>query len=63
MCPNQSSSRPSNSCKYQLLPIVCEIYKSFDSNSPNDVMGILLEIKHLRLSVAWWSYRVVATAF
>lgn len=44
LCLNQSSFRHLNFCKYQLLSIVCEIHKSFDSNPPKDVMGIFLDI-------------------
>ena len=33
LCDNQSCFRPSDSCDYQLLPIVHDIYPSFDCNS------------------------------
>ena len=42
--PNQSGFRPSDSCEYQLLSIVHEIYKSFDCNPPKDVRGIFLDL-------------------
>ena len=42
LCPNQSGFRPSDSCEYQLLSILHEIYKSFDCNPPKDVRGIFL---------------------
>ena len=41
---NQSGFRPSDSCEYQLLSIVHEIYASFDCNPPRDVRGIFLDI-------------------
>ena len=41
---NQSSFRPSDSCEYQLLSIVHDIYPSFDCNPPKDVRGIFLDI-------------------
>ena len=44
LCDNQSGFRPSDSCEYQLLSIVHDIYASFDSNPPNDVRGIFLDI-------------------
>ena len=43
-CPNQSGFRPSDSCEYQLLSILHEIYKSFDCNPPKDVRGIFLDL-------------------
>ena len=42
--PNQSGFRPSDSCEYQLLSILHEIYKSFDCNPPKDVRGIFLDL-------------------
>ena len=33
----QSGFRPSDSCEYQLLSIVHDIYKSFDCNPPLEV--------------------------
>ena len=44
LCQNQSGFRPSNSCQYQLLPIVHEIYASFDCNPPLDVRAAFLDI-------------------
>ena len=44
LCPNQSGFRPSDSCEYQLLSILHEIYKSFDCNPPKDVRGIFLDL-------------------
>ena len=44
LCPNQSGFRPSDSCEYQLLSILYEIYKSFDCNPPKDVRGIFLDL-------------------
>ena len=44
LCPNQSGFKPSDSCEYQLLSILHEIYKSFDCNPPKDVMGIFLGV-------------------
>ena len=44
LCQNQSGFRPSNSCQYQLLPIVHEIYASFDCNPPLDVRAVFLDI-------------------
>ena len=41
LCPNQSGFRLSDSCEYQLLSILHEIYKSFDCNPPKDVRGFL----------------------
>ena len=32
LCENQSGFQPSDSCEYQLLSIVHEIYASFDCN-------------------------------
>ena len=40
----QSRFRPSDSCEYQLLSIVHDIYKSFDCNPPLEVRGIFLDI-------------------
>ena len=44
LCDNQSGFRPSDSCEYQLLSIVHDIYASFDCNPPKDVRGIFLDI-------------------
>ena len=41
---NQSGFRPSDSCEYQLLSIVNDIYEFFDCNPPRDVRGIFLDI-------------------
>ena len=41
---NQSWFRPSDSCEYQLLSIVHDIYASFDCNPPRDVRGVFLDI-------------------
>ena len=40
----QSGFRPSDSCEYQLLSIVHDIYKSFYCNPPLEVREIFLEI-------------------
>ena len=40
----ESGFRPSDSCEYQLLSIVLDIYKSFDCNPPLEVRGIYLDI-------------------
>ena len=37
LCENQSGLQPYDSCQYQLLSIVHEIYASFDCNPPLDV--------------------------
>ena len=44
LCPNQSGFRPSDSCEYQVLSILHEIYKSFDCNLPKDVRGIFVDL-------------------
>ena len=41
---NQSGFWPSDSCEYQLLYIIHDIYASFDCNPPKDVRGIFLDI-------------------
>ena len=41
---HQSGFRPSDSCEYQLLSIVHDIYISFDCIPPLDVRGIFLDI-------------------
>ena len=41
---NQSGFRPSDSCEYQLLSIVHDIYASFDCNPPRNVRGVFLDI-------------------
>ena len=43
---NQSRFRPSDSCEYQLLSTVCDIYASFDCNPPRDVRGICQIVWH-----------------
>ena len=43
-CEHQSGFRPSDSCEYQLLTVVHDIYTSFDCNPPLDVTGIFLDI-------------------
>ena len=40
----QSGFRPSDSCEYQLLSIVHDIYKSFDCSPSLKVRGIFLDI-------------------
>ena len=40
----QSGFRPSDSCEYQLLSVVHDIYKSFDCNPPLEVRGVFLDI-------------------
>ena len=40
----QSGFRPSDSCEYQLLSVVQDIYKSFDCNPPLEVGGMFLDI-------------------
>ena len=44
LCEHQSGFRPNDSCVYQLLSIVHDIYASFDFNPPFDVRGIFLDI-------------------
>ena len=44
LCENQSGFRRSDSCEYQLLSIVHEIYASFDCNRPFDVRVVFLDI-------------------
>ena len=41
---NQSGFRSSDSCEYQLLSIVHDIYASFDCNPPRNARGIYLDI-------------------
>ena len=41
---NQSGFRPSDSCEYQLLSIVHDIYASFDCCPSLEVRGIFLDI-------------------
>ena len=43
-CDNKSGFQPSDSCEYQLLSIVYDIYESFDCNPLKDVRGIFLDI-------------------
>ena len=40
----QSVFRPSDSCEYQPLSVVHDIYKSFDCNPPLEVGGMFLDI-------------------
>ena len=40
VCENQCGFRPSDSCKYQLLSVVHEIYVSFDCNPSLDVRAV-----------------------
>ena len=40
----QSGFRASDSCEYQLLSNVSDIYASFDCKPPRDVRGLFLEI-------------------
>ena len=44
LCPNQSGCRPSDSCEYQLLSILHEIYKCFECNPSKDVRSIFLDL-------------------
>ena len=44
LCENHSGFRPSDSCEYQLLSIVHEIFALFDCNPPLDVSAIFLDI-------------------
>ena len=48
LCPNQSGFRPSDSCEYQLLSILHEIYESFHCNPPKDVGYFLRFFKSIR---------------
>ena len=41
---NQSGFRPSDSCEYQLLSTVLDIYASFDCNPRCNVRSIFLDI-------------------
>ena len=41
---NESGFRPSDSCEYQLLPIVHDIYASFDCCPSLEVRGVFLDI-------------------
>ena len=41
---NQSGFGTSDSCEYQLLYIIHDIYASFDCNPPKDVRGMVLDI-------------------
>ena len=41
---SQSGFRPSDSCEYQLLSTVHDIYASFDCNPPRYVRGIFFDI-------------------
>ena len=41
---NQSGFRPSDSCEYQLLSIVHDIYAFFDCNQPRGVRDVILDI-------------------
>ena len=44
LCENQSGFRPFDSCEYQLISIVHEIYASFDYNPPLNVNAVFLDI-------------------
>ena len=44
LCENQSGFGPSESCEYQILSIVHEIYTLFDCNPPLDVRAVFLYI-------------------
>ena len=46
LCEHQSGFRPSDSCEYQLLSIVHDIYASFDCSPPLDARGIYLDISN-----------------
>ena len=41
---NQSGFQPGDSCEYQLLSIVHNIYAGFDQNSPLEVSSCFLDI-------------------
>ena len=69
---NQSDFRPSDSCEYQLLSIVHDIYASFDCNPPKDVRDISWYLKplieygmraHLQNAMYWYNryaFKIVA---
>ena len=44
LCVSQSGFRPSESCEYQILSLVHEIYASFDCNLPLDIRAVFLDI-------------------
>ena len=44
LCSNQSDSRPSDSCEYQILSIVHGIHASFDCCPSLEVTGVFLDI-------------------
>ena len=44
LCEHQSGFRPSDSCEYQLLSIVHDIYAFFDCNPPLDDRGTGVKI-------------------
>ena len=44
LCEHQSGFRPNDSCVYQLLSTVHDIYASFDCSLPFDVRGIFLDM-------------------
>ena len=44
LCEHQPGFRPNDSCVYQLLSVVHDIYASFDCSPPFDVRDILLEM-------------------
>ena len=44
LCEHQSGFRPSDSCEYQLLSFVHNIYASFDDSPPLDVKGMFFDI-------------------
>ena len=51
--PNKSGFRPSDSCINQLLPIMHEIFKSFEATPPLKVGLIFSCIKSFWQSLAW----------
>ena len=44
LCVSQPGFRPSESCEYQILSLVHEIYASFDCNLPLDIRAVFLDI-------------------
>ena len=48
---NQSGFRPSDSCEYQLLSVVHDIYESFDSSPHHDIKRLLTECGMRNLSI------------
>ena len=47
LCEHQLGFRPSDSCEYQVISIICDIYASFDCNTPLDVRCIFLDISRV----------------